>query len=119
MKKYLLLILLPVLAGAEELPESSRIAGEDEAGMSERFSAPVMDNDEMKSLYLESPVELGNVEDRSGMQALSDENRYLESDLLFHERQQSDRLDQTPITLPEEKEPEVPRIPLLAPLREL
>jgi hypothetical protein len=112
------LLLLPVLAWGEELPDSAELpdAGES-ADMEERFSAPSMDSEELNSLFLESPVELGNAEDDSGMNSLSDEDRYRESDLFFRERRQSEQL-RAPLR-PEGREDRPESPPLLAPLREL
>lgn len=114
-----MLALLPILARGEELPDSAELPEErDSAEMSERFSAPSMDSEELNSLFLESPVELGNAEDEGGMNSLSDEDRYRDSDLFFRERRQSERL-RAPLR-PEAREDQRPESPpLLAPLREL
>ena len=54
------LLLSSLAFGGETLPDEARIDdGEDETEMQERFSAPVMGSDELESLYLQSPVEIG------------------------------------------------------------
>ncbi len=118
MRYWMALLLLPALAWGEELPDSAELPdAQDSAAMDERFSAPSMDSEELNSLFLESPVELGNAEDEGGMNSLSDEDRYRGSDLFFRERRQSDQLD-APLRPEAQKDrPEPP--PLLAPLREL
>ena len=118
MRYLMALLLLPVLAQGEELPDSAELPdAQDSADMEERFSAPSMDSEELNSLFLESPVELGNAEDEGGMNSLSDEDRYKESDLFFRERRQSEELRAPVRPDAREERPESP--PLLAPLREL
>ncbi len=115
----MVLILLPVLARGEKLPDSAELPHEqDSAETEERFSAPSMSNEELNSLFLESPVELGNAEDKGGMNSLSDEDRYKESDLFLRERRRSDRLD-APRRPEEQTDEQREAPPLLAPLREL
>lgn len=119
MKYLMTLILLPVLAWGEELPDSAELPDEqDSAETEERFSAPSMNSEELNSLFLESPVELGNAEDEGGMNSLSDEDRYKDSDLFLRERLQSDRLG-APLRPEEQKDEQRETPPLLAPLREL
>lgn len=116
MKGLYLIMLIPALALGEKLPDSASVQGEnDPEAMAERFAAPPMDSGEMEALFLESPVKLGNAEERGGMESLRDEDRYRESDLFFREKQQSERL-----FVPDPPQDEPPRSPpLLAPLREL
>lgn len=115
MKIRYLLLCLPLAAGANErLPNSSSAAGEDAAAMAERFHAPAMDSGEMQSLYLKSPVQLENAEDRGGMQAVTDEDRYQDTDRFLRE-QQSEQLLPLPTLEPETPRPEIP----VAPMREL
>jgi hypothetical protein len=112
-----LLILAPLAAATEELPDSADLPEERDAeSMQDRFPAPTMDSGEMESLFLESPVELGNPDERSGMESMSDEDRFRESDLFFRERRQSESLDRAKQP---DTEPQVPNPPLRAPLEEL
>lgn len=116
MKRWILLLLCaPLLANAEQLPDSASTEDDSEDSMSERFDAPLMDSGEMESLYLESPMQLENAEESGGMESLSDENRYKESDLLFRERQNSDRLNPAP---PAPRNEPLDKMPI-APMREL
>lgn len=113
------LLLVPALAWGEKLPDSAELPDQgDAAETGERFSAPSMNSEELNSLFLESPVELGNAEDKGGMNALSDEDRYKDSDLFLRERLQSDRL-RAPLRPEDQREDKPESPPLLAPLREL
>ena len=102
MRNWLVMITLtlaaPLLPAQEELPDRAPMEDENEAAMAERFAAPVMGSEEMESLYLESPALVDNPEEQ-GMSALSDKDRFLESDPLFQEqlRQSQDTITiQTP-----------------------
>ena len=89
MKNAALTLLLACLAApalaAETLPDSASTAVDDSADMANRFGAPAMDPAEMEQTYLESPALVENTETRS-MKALTDEERYTETDLRFREQ---------------------------------
>lgn len=89
MKKTPLTLLLACLAtpllAAETLPDSASTAVDDSDDMASRFGAPVMGNDEMEDTFLESPALVENTETRS-MRALTDEERYTETDLRFRDQ---------------------------------
>lgn len=107
MKTALLLIfLLPLAATAgEQLPDSAATGDNEDPGvMAERFAAPPMDSEEMQSLYLKSPVQLENAEEKGGMESLSDEDRYKQSDLFFRERRNSENMLPVPILEPDERD---------------
>lgn len=91
MKRYIalftLLLAAPLQAG-ETLPDSARVQEDDSSAMAERFSAPVMDSEEMEGLYLEAPGVVDNAETR-GLEGLNDKERYTETDLRFRERFQN------------------------------
>ncbi|MDF1780043.1 MAG: hypothetical protein P1U67_01985 [Alcanivoracaceae bacterium] len=74
---------------SETLPDSSESAAEDtpqqRAAMEKRFNSPAMNSEEMQGLYLQSPIELDNIEEE-GLRSVADQNRYSETDLLFRER---------------------------------
>ena len=113
--RYLLLLCLPLATGAgERLPDSSSTSSEDDAAMAERFHAPPMDSGEMQSLYLKSPVQLENAEERGGMEAVTDEERYQETRRFLRE-QDENRIMPVPSL---EQEPSPSRIPI-TPMREL
>jgi hypothetical protein len=107
-----LLLCLPRAAIGEELPDSAPNSDEDPAAMAERFAAPPMDSEEMQSLYLESPLQVENAEEKGGLESLSDEDRYKETDLLFRERFNSDRLLPVPSLEPDERDPAAPVTPM-------
>lgn len=114
-----LLLWLPlVAAAAEELPDSASVEEEDPAAMAERFNAPPMGSEEMQSLYLKSPVQLENAEEKGGLESLSDEDRYKETDLYFRELKNSENLLPLPSLEPENRAPDTPQIPI-TPMREL
>lgn len=117
---YRLLLCLPLTALAgEQLPDSAPSGdAADDAAMSERFAAPPMDSEEMQSLYLKSPVQLENAEEKGGLESLSDEDRYKESDLFFRERQSSEGLLPLPVIEPENRNPDAFKVPI-TPMRQL
>lgn len=89
-----LLLILPFAASAgEELPDTAPASPED--SVAQRFSAPLLGQDELETLYLESPLLLQEPEKRKGGDSLSNDRRYPETDLLLRERQQS-RRDEPP-----------------------
>lgn len=116
---FALLLWLPLMAtAAEQLPDSAPVEDEDPAAMAERFDAPPMGSEEMQSLYLKSPVQLENAEEKAGLESLSDEDRYKEADLYFRELQNSENLLPIPSLEPQNEPPGIPDIPI-TPMREL
>ena len=111
MSKWLGMIIFvtlsPALAAQESLPDRAPVEGSDAAAMSERFRAPVLDSNEMESLYLESPALVENKEEQ-GMSALRDQDRFLQSDPLFQEQL---RKSQDTITVQTPKDPAPPPLP--------
>ena len=113
----ILALLLSSLAfGGETLPDEARVDdGEDETEMQQRFSAPVMGSDELESLYLQSPVEIGG-SPAQGMRSVQGEGLYSDSDAQILERQRAESA--APIVLPEARPP-LPTIPAGVPIRQL
>jgi hypothetical protein len=113
---FLTLLLSSLAFGGETLPDEARLDdGEGESDMQERFSAPVMDSDELEDLYLQSPVEIGG-SPAQGMRSVQGEELYSESDAQILERQRAESA--APIVLPEERPP-LPTIPVGVPIRQL
>lgn len=85
---FLFMLAAPALA-AEQIPDSAIIDNDaDNAPANQtRFSTPELNSEEMQGLYLKSPIELDNTEER-GMRSVNDTERYSETDLLFRERLQ-------------------------------
>lgn len=90
MRYTCLLIALLAFCGtavAEELPDHalhSQGAPEDGPGKS-------LNSDQMASLYLQSPQLVSNGVEKNGMGAVSDENRYLGSNLVEQRQRQRER----------------------------
>lgn len=101
------LLVAPLHAG-ETLPDSARVQEDDDSGMAGRFSAPLMDSEEMEGLYLEAPGVVDNAETR-GLEGLNDKERYTETDLRFRERFQNNP-GATPQQPPEQplRRPDIP-----------
>ena len=113
---FLTLLLSSLAFGGETLPDEARLDdGEDEAEMQERFSAPVMDKDELENLYLQSPVEIGG-SSAQGMRSVKGEELYSDSDAQIMERQRAESI--APIVPPVER-PALPTIPAGVPIRQL
>ncbi|MDF1821205.1 MAG: hypothetical protein P1U64_06530 [Alcanivoracaceae bacterium] len=104
------LLVAPLHAG-ETLPDSARVQEDDTGAMAERFSAPVMDSEEMEGLYLEAPGVVDNAEIR-GLEGLNDKERYTETDLRFRERFQNNP-SAAPQLPPEQplRRPDIPATP--------
>ncbi len=77
MRGLILLALLPVLAVAEELPDTAPPpVADEEQSMAERFAGGTsMDASEMEALFLESPALLDDPESRHGADARTREER--------------------------------------------
>lgn len=77
MRGLILLALLPVLAVAEELPDTAPPpVADEERGMAERFSGGTsMNASEMEALFLESPTILEDPESRHSADARTREER--------------------------------------------
>ena len=73
-----------------------------------------LNSEELESLYLQSPVELDTTDESQGLNALSSDSRYLESDQELLQRQR-DTVQIIPT--PEEATPPTP--PTLIPVRDL
>lgn len=113
----LALLASPVLA-QEQLPDRANTRDADDASMAERFGAPLMDQEDMERTYLESPSVVQNKEEQ-GLSSLRDEDRYLESDLLFQEQLRNSQ-DTITIQQPEPPAPILPDPPSLpSPVRQL
>ena len=103
----LLLLPSPALAG-ETLPDSARVQEDDSDEIARRFSAPLLDSEEMEMLFLEAPGVVDNTEIR-GLEGLNDDQRYSETDLRFRERFQNDPSATTPqAPTPPLRRPEAP-----------
>ena len=114
----LTLLLSSLAFGGETLPDEARLDdGEGETNMQERFSAPVMGADELESLYLQSPVEIGG-SPAQGMRSVQGEELYSDSDAQIMERQRVESRSADPIVPPVERPP-LPTIPVGVPIRQL
>ena len=102
----LLASLLPLMALAEELPDTAPAPSFDDEEMAERFSGgQSLNSGEMNSLFLESPTLLEDPESRRGADALNREERerYAETELarMLFNRQYLDTREQQPQIEPE------------------
>ncbi len=112
---FLIALLAPVTSlAAEQLPDS---APPDEQAPQTREEGPsqALDSRELESLYLASPVELDTTDEGKGLNALSEESRYLESEQ--QEMLERQRNAVQIIRTPEESTPPPP--PTLMPVRDL
>lgn len=113
------ILLLTALADAgETLPDEARHASsEQDQQMQARFSAPVMDAEELENLYLQSPVEIG-ASPVQGMRSVKGEELYSDSDAQNQERQRTQAQSANPIAAPVERAP-LPTLPAGVPIRQL
>lgn len=116
MNKFILITILnaPLLVMAEQLPDTAPPDSE-EPRTEARLPAQALDGEEMDSLYLQSPVELDTSGEDQGLNAVSQENRYLENDLQELRQRQAETVQPPPI----QDEAPPPPPPTLMPIRQL
>ena len=102
------------LLAAEQLPDS---APPDEEAPQTRETGPTkaLESHELEALYLQSPVELDTTDESQGLNAMSNDSRYLENEQQELLQRQRDTVQIIPI--PEDTTPPPP--PTLMPVRDL
>ena len=115
---FLTLLLGSMAFAGETLPDEARVDdGEQDAALQQRFAAPVIPAEELESLYLQSPVEIGS-SPAQGMRSVNGEELYSDSEAQILERQRAETRSTDPILPPVERPP-LPTIPVGVPIRQL
>lgn len=102
------------LLAAERLPDSAP-PDEQAPQTSEKGPTKALESHELEALYLQSPVELDTTDESQGLNALSNDSRYLENEQQELLQRQRDTVQIVPT--PEAATPPPP--PTLMPVRDL